>query len=102
MAKLNIVRTSAPQQSHGVGAVPVARDKFLSAETLTTSAASQVNAEAIVSPDEFWMITASGGNVWLAFDVAPVAAVDTGLLLLDGSSVTLAGTPGHKLAVIDG
>ncbi|MEP1292792.1 MAG: hypothetical protein ABJL56_19190, partial [Nitratireductor sp.] len=49
----------------------------------------------------FWSITAVGGNVWIKFGAAPVAASGQDWLVLDGQTREFAATAGDKVAVID-
>lgn len=74
------------------------------AETITSSGASQATTAAAPAGDEgvrFWSVTAVGGNVWIKFGAAPVAASGQDWLVLDGQTREFAARGGDKVAVID-
>lgn len=74
------------------------------AETLASggaSTASTIAAGSTDAPARFWSITAVGGNVWVKFGTAPVAASGQDWLVLDGQTREFAATAGDKVAVID-
>ena len=88
------------------GLQPVADAVPLSAEAITSSGTSAQGSTAIAPatwrPNLYWLITVSGGNVWVKFGTNPTAASGDDHLILDGQIDTYAVTEGsQKIAVID-
>jgi hypothetical protein len=95
MAVVHIAFTSAP-----VGGAQVEQAIPDVAEFINSTATSQATTAAsrnggIVS------VTASGGDVWVAFGAAPVAAPNTHQLVPAGQTRNFGIPPGMKAAVID-
>lgn len=83
--------------------VPVQDAEPYASAIATSTAASQ---QAAISPfpggsDQFWTITATGGDVWIAFGDAPVAAPGNQWLIAAGSTREFAAKSGQNLAIID-
>ena len=103
MATVNIVRTNVENIAVNGGSMPVANSLVKNTETITSSGISQASTDVAVAPQtEFWIITVSGGPVWVHFAAAPVAVVGTEWLILDGQTREFSCTAGDKVAVIDG
>jgi hypothetical protein len=86
-----IARPEAPVPD----SVPIGSDTFSTSGTSTQSA-------SLEAPDtfSFWSVTATGGNVYVAFGDDPVAAADFGWLILDGQTRDFgACEAGEKIAV---
>lgn len=71
-----------------------------SVEVITSSASNQVSAGA-AGVGEVCVVTASGGNVYVAFAAAPVATSGKRRLVLDGQTRTFQVQALHKAAVVD-
>ena len=75
----------------------------LSSDTLTSSASSQ--QFSVTAPSDarglFWVVTASGNDVWIAFGDNPTAVAGTHYLVVDGTTRDFAAAPSQKIAVID-
>jgi len=100
---VRLVRLAFP----GPPGVPVGKSIPLLAESKTSSGTSSAGSTAI-GPDTnfsdlYWLITVSGGNVWMKFGADPTAAAGSDHLILDGAqdvayAVSIAT---EKFAVID-
>lgn len=74
---------------------------FSSTQVITSSASNQVSTAGAANGDSA-LITATGGNVYIAFGASPDATVAaTRRLVLDGTSRPFAVPTGHKVAVVD-
>lgn len=97
MATVRITRVLA-----GGDNLPVLNPVPLEKLTVTSSGTSQaVGAGAPVTPNDVWDVVVTGGNVWIKFDIAPVASAGNDWLLLDGERMQFSALSGHKVAVID-
>ena len=83
---------------------PVPSATALDAESITTSGSSQQSTLSTsgATYGAFWVLTASGGNVWVKFGANPTAAAGDEWLILDGQTREF-GVDGYtqKVAVID-
>lgn len=73
------------------------------AETITTSGASQQSSNSVQAADdnEYWVISVSGGDVWVKFGSSPTAAAGDEWLINDGQTREFKALAGDKMAVID-
>lgn len=79
--------------------VPPAAER--TAETLTSSAGSAVGT-LVSNEGEVWIVTVSGGNVWVKYGSGtPTAASGSGYLLLAGSTQAFGADAGQKMAIKD-
>jgi hypothetical protein len=83
--------------------VPIQDAEPYASAFATSSATSQ---QAAISPfageaDQFWTITATGGDVWAAFGEDPVAAPGNQWLIASGTTREFAAKSGQVLAIID-
>ncbi len=74
-----------------------------SATSITTSGASQQSSNSVQAADdnEYWIITATGGDMWLKFAANPTAAAGDEWLITDGQTREFKGLAGDKMAVKD-
>lgn len=100
MATLTIIRTRFNDLPRDQGKAPAMSDKFISVETVTGTGVSVV-AASVIEGDECWYLVAQGGPLSVAFGVEPAAAPGACLPLQDGIPVTLQGTAGFGIAVLD-
>lgn len=97
--QVNLCTTNARIQQQ-----PVADDVIVAGEAITSSGVSQattITAGTLMGQDEFWVVTASGGPIWVTFAAVPVAAAGVSWLVPDGVTLWLRATPGNKAAVVD-
>jgi hypothetical protein len=83
---------------------PVPSAVALASAEITTSGTSQQTAFSTDGSTfgAFWVITATGGNVWVKFGANPTAAAGDQWLILDGQTRDFAvDAYAQKLAVID-
>lgn len=90
--------------SSGLNAVmPVADANAAASAAVTSSGTSQ--SPSVTTPSDgkqyYWIITASGGNVWVTFGSNPTAVAGTTYLIVDGTTRDFAASAGQKCAVID-
>lgn len=82
------------------GPHPVPSSSPVVKQTITSSGSSQ--ATSISASDGYWVVTASGGNVWIKAGSSPTAEAGNDWLILDGQTRDFAVSgPLEKLAVID-
>jgi hypothetical protein len=105
MATLSVViaQTFNPKRGYKD---PVPAATPFAAEEITTSETSQqsgvYNAGVYGSYGSYWVLTVTGGNVWVKFGSDPTAAAGDQWLILDGQTREFAvDAEGQKLAVID-
>lgn len=88
----------------GLNAVMPAVDAEPYGSDMITSSGSSQQA-AVTAPADadgmFWTITASGGNVWVAFGADPTAVAGTHWLIADGTTRDFGAKANQKVAVID-
>lgn len=97
--QINLCTTTARMQKQ-----PAVDDVVVAGETIASSGASQattITASQQGAADEFWVVTALGGPVWVTFAAEPVAAPGTTWLVGDGKTFWLRATAGNKAAVIN-
>ncbi len=72
-----------------------------SASSITTSGTSQQSSNSVQTADdnEFWIITAAGGDMWVKFGADPTAAAGDEWLITDGQTREWKGLAGDKMAV---
>lgn len=88
------------------GPAPVVQSVPVGSDTVTssgTSAQSSLTASPSgVAGSQFWSVTATGGNVFVAFGSDPTAAADAGWLVLDGQTREFSTSQtGEKIAIKD-
>jgi hypothetical protein len=96
MATLNVVLARADG--------PVPNSKVVGAQSITTTGSSQqssVVSGANHNASQFWILTATGGNVWVKFGTNPTAAAGSDWLILDGQTREFKSAAGEKVAVIN-
>ncbi|MBN9550380.1 MAG: hypothetical protein J0H31_16215, partial [Alphaproteobacteria bacterium] len=91
--KLNIVLGIAEAQSHEAGMKPVMSDDLVDVETLDVSTDSEQSTVASDGADQVWMLTALGGNAWIAFGRNPTAVVGDCIPLMAGVPYTFSASP---------
>jgi hypothetical protein len=103
MATVHIVIAEVENRAERSGAtIPVIKSIPKSVETITTTVTSQPSTIETVESDDFWSVTATGGNVWIEFGITPVAAPGRGWLILNGETREFsASMVGEKLAIRD-
>lgn len=83
---------------------PVPSSTPLAKDVLTTSGTSQQSA-IVADPGAFgafWVLTVTGGNVWVKFGEDPTAAAESDWLILDGQTREFSiDALLQKIAVID-
>ncbi len=74
-----------------------------SASSITTSGTSQQSSNSVQTADdnEYWVITVSGGDVWVKFGASPTAAAGDEWLINDGQTREFKARAGDKMAVKD-
>lgn len=74
-----------------------------SASAITTSGASQQSSNSVAAADanEYWIVSVSGGDVWVKFAASPVAAAGDDWLINDGQTREFKALAGDKMAVIN-
>ncbi|TGT64076.1 MULTISPECIES: hypothetical protein [unclassified Mesorhizobium] len=98
MAKLNIVLGFAEAQPAGMK--PVMSDDVVDVQTLDVTPSNQVSDIMSDKTDQVWMLTAIGGDVWVAFGKEPIAAVGDSIPLMAGVPYTFSATPTFTVAAI--
>jgi len=88
MATVHVVLAGASGRSATGATMPVPNSVPTGVDTMTSSASSaQANFNAGSRWEGlFWSITATGGNVYVAFGSDPTAVTDEGWLILDGQT----------------
>lgn len=82
--------------------LPVADSVPIAAATASSSGVSTASAIAAPDVNAFWSVTATGGNVFVQFGGAPIAASGQGWLILDGQTRDFGVSAiGEKIAVKD-
>jgi hypothetical protein len=73
------------------------------AEVITTSGTSQQSSNSVPAADdnEYWIITVSGGDLWVKFGADPTAAAGDEWLVTDGQTREWKALSGDKVAVIN-
>jgi hypothetical protein len=102
VALINIVLGNILEgATQGLAIVPTSRPS--SAEGLSSSEVSKTSIQTAPTNkgQQFWSVTATGGDVWLKFAAAPVAAAGSDWLLLAGQTREWAAIPGDKVGVVD-
>lgn len=88
----------------GLNAVMPSPDAASYASASVTSSGTSQQA-AVTSPDDakgmFWIITASGNDVWVTFGTNPTAAAGTSYLVVSGTTRDFAASANQKCAIID-
>ncbi|KAA3504602.1 hypothetical protein DXM27_05150 [Rhizobium rhizogenes] len=106
MATVGIaVSAVSNKASSGLNAVMPVPDANAAASAAVTSSASSQTASVTAPSDGkqyYWIITASGGNVWVTFGSNPTAVAGTTYLIVDGTTRDFAASAAQKCAVIDG
>lgn len=102
MATIHVTLSSINKRGVSDTAFPVINSVPRAAKTLTSTASSVPEASISGANGEVWSVTAKGGDVYAAFGAAPVAAADSGHLILAGQTRDFAvTTAGEKIAVKD-
>ena len=104
MATVHVVLAGASGRSSTGATMPVPNSVPTGVDTMTSSASSaQANFNAGASwKGLFWSITATGGNVYVAFGANPTAAAEGGWLVLDGQTREFAvSAASEKCAIKD-
>lgn len=106
MAIAQIAITSVSDKGTPWGVVPVEDSTPFDNEYVNNPAASTQTSKAVPSGTPFhyyWSVTASGGDIWVAFGLNPTAAIASGSFLVpSGMSRAFRANPGHIAAVING
>ena len=104
MATLSVVLATGNTVSRWGDTLPVPLSVPKGAQALTTSGSSaQSSITTSASLSDIWILTASGGNIWVKFGTNPTAAVGGDWLILNGQTREIGVTvDGEKLAAIDG
>lgn len=102
MARIAIALDRVRNGAGSGGTMPVASSIPDASEVLnTTSTSAQASATA-ANLQQYWVVTAVDGNVWVNFGTNPTASAGTAWLIASGStrefSVTVVG---EKIAGID-
>ena len=85
----------------GDSGIDVMPAKPRATQTITTSGTSQASTIEATQGDQC-EVTASGGDVFIAFGAAPTAASNSGYLIPNGATKYYGNLkPGDKVAVID-
>lgn len=84
------------------GTAPVIAAQPVSAETITSSAASQQSTNSAPDVPSVCVVTASGGAIWVTFGANPTAVAGTSYLVTDGATREFGRLQsGWKAAIID-
>lgn len=70
-------------------------------EVKTSSASSQATTATATLGRNYVRVSASGGNIYVAFGTSPTAVTGTGFLILDGTSEVFHLLDDYKVAIID-
>ena len=83
--------------------MPVRKSQAKYSQTMTSTGSSAASTiTAVQALDDFWSITAKGGDIYAAFGLTPNAAADPRELILDGQTRDFSATEaGEKVAIKD-
>jgi hypothetical protein len=102
MARLAIALDRVRNGAGSGGTMPVASSIPDTAELLNTTGTSAQASATAANLQQYWIVTAVDGNIWINFGTNPTAASGSGWLIASGStrefSVTVVG---EKIAGID-
>lgn len=106
MATVAVALTSVSNKaSSGLNAVMPTPDAAATGSAALTSSAASQQVTTVVCPADgrqhYWLVTASGGDVWVTFGANPTAVAGTTWLVVDGTTRDWAATAGQMAAVID-
>lgn len=107
MATFSVVLVRGNTVSDWGDVLPVAKSQPVAAESITTSGASAAGTAFVsgASPrkwSDIWVVTASGGNVWVKFGASPTAAAGDDWLVVDGTTREFGvSVDGENVAVIN-
>jgi hypothetical protein len=87
-------------------ALPIPLSVPMESEAISTSGTSQATTAAVPGTNRFsdhvWIVSVSGGNVWVKFGATPTAAAGNDWLIQSGETREFGATVGgEKAAVID-
>lgn len=105
MATVGVTLTTVSNEARsGRNAVMPSPDAAAYGSASVTSSGTSQQA-AVTSPDNakgmFWIVTASGNDVWVTFGSNPTAAAGTSYLIVSGTTRDFAASANQKCAVID-
>lgn len=105
MATVGIALTSVGNiASSGLNAVmPTPDSAAYGTDSITSSASSQQSSITVPSDGRqyYWVVTVSGGDVWVKFGDDPTAAAGDGWLVADTTTRDWSAHGGQKAAIID-
>src|SRR5687768_2018490 len=96
MATVSIVLAQRAQES-----VPVLRTEVYASESKTSGAGSSQSTAVAPSNDYYWVVTSSGGAIWVRFGANPTAAAGDDWLIPDGGTREWEAVAGDKCAIVD-
>lgn len=105
MATFSATLTGVNNGAASSGTMPVARSvPDATATAITTSGSSQQASITASFPlRQYWVLTVSGGDVWVSFGSNPTAAASSGYFMAAGQTREFSVTgPSEKVAVING
>lgn len=102
MATVHVTMNNVQGRSITGAFPPVVDSQPTDAATATSSATSAEIAGIVGAIGQFWQVTVTGGNVWIAFGTNPAAGSGSGHLVLDGETREFAVTAaGEEIAIKD-
>ena len=102
MATVHVTMNNVQGRAITGSTMPVVDSQPTDAATATSSASSAEVAGIVGAIGQFWQVTVSGGDVWVAFGTNPTAASGSGHLVLDGETRDFAVTAvGEEIAIKD-
>lgn len=102
MATFSATLTRVRNGASSGGTMPVARSiADATATAITTSSTSQ-QADITGGDGQYWVLTVTGGDVWVLFGTNPTAVASSGYLMTSGSTREFGVTAtSEKVAVIN-
>jgi hypothetical protein len=102
MARLAIALARVRNGAGSGGTMPVPLSQPDASELLNTTSTSAQSVMSATRTDQYWIVTAVDGNVWVNFGTNPTAVAGTGWLIVNGTTreFSVTAAPG-KLAGID-
>jgi hypothetical protein len=102
MARLMIALDRVRNGAGSGGTMPVPSSIPDVAELLNTTTTSAQATATAANTQQYWIVTAVDGNVWINFGTNPTAASGSGWLVINGTTREFSVTvTGEKIAGID-
>lgn len=102
MATVHISLTQVQERATTGATIPVPDSIPAAAQTMTSSGTSAQSTITASSSEGVWVVTAKGGDIWVAFGANPTAAQGAGYLVLAGTTRDFGiNAVGDKIAIKD-